>query len=74
MNIIHNALALVGRILFAAFFIPSGIAKITGAAGIAAYMATHGVLAWLNIGDRTISNGWKRAPVNPFLAISPLFG
>lgn len=43
MNHIHNALALIGRIAFAAFFIPSGIAKITGYAGMTAYMTAHGV-------------------------------
>lgn len=43
MNQIHNALALIGRIAFAAFFIPSGIAKITGYAGMVAYMGAHGV-------------------------------
>lgn len=47
MNQIHNALALLGRIAFAAFFIPSGIAKLTGYAGMAAYMAAHGVPTWL---------------------------
>jgi putative oxidoreductase len=47
MNPIHNALALLGRIAFAAFFIPSGIAKLTGYAGTAAYMAAHGVPTWL---------------------------
>lgn len=47
MNFIHDALALIGRIGFAAFFIPSGIGKITGYAGTAAYMAAHGVPAWL---------------------------
>lgn len=47
MNLIHNALALLGRIAFAAFFVPSGIGKLAGYAGTAAYMAAHGVPGWL---------------------------
>lgn len=47
MNQIQNALALIGRLTFAAFFIPSGILKIVGYAGTAAYMAAHGVPTWL---------------------------
>lgn len=47
MNPVHNALALLGRLAFAAFFIPSGLAKLTGYAGTAAYMTAHGVPAWL---------------------------
>lgn len=47
MNLIHNALALLGRIAFAAFFIPSGIGKLAGYAGTTAYMAAHGVPGWL---------------------------
>lgn len=40
---ISNAAALVGRILLAAIFILSGIGKITGYAGTAAYMASKGL-------------------------------
>lgn len=47
MNTLHNGLDLVGRILLAAFFIPSGIVKIGAYGGIAAYMTAHGVPAFL---------------------------
>lgn len=47
MDTIRHALDLLGRILIAVFFIPSGIEKITGYAGTAAYMTAHGVPTWL---------------------------
>lgn len=47
MNQLHNALDLLGRILIAIFFIPSGIEKITGYAGMAGYMGAHGVPSFL---------------------------
>ena len=40
---IQNAAVLVGRILLAAIFISSGIGKITGYDGTAAYMASKGL-------------------------------
>lgn len=40
---LQNAADLIGRILIAAFFIPSGISKILGYTGILAYMAVGGV-------------------------------
>ncbi|SFC11742.1 putative oxidoreductase [Polaromonas sp. OV174] len=38
-----NPLALVGRLLMAWFFLPAGIAKITGFAGMVAYSASVGL-------------------------------
>lgn len=43
MNQARNAADLIGRILLALFFIPSGIGKLTAYAGTAAFMSTHGV-------------------------------
>lgn len=40
---LQNPLALVGRVLLAALFLPAGIAKITGFAGTASYIASKGL-------------------------------
>lgn len=45
MDNARNALELLGRILIALLFIPSGIQKIVGYAGVAGYMGAHGVPA-----------------------------
>ncbi|TAM89762.1 MAG: DoxX family protein [Candidimonas sp.] len=47
MNTVYNALDLLGRIFLAAFFVPSGIAKIAGYTGVVAYMTSHGVPGFL---------------------------
>lgn len=43
MNALQNPLALLGRVLIAALFIPAGIAKIGGFAGTAGYIASKGL-------------------------------
>ena len=43
MNALQNPLALLGRLLIAALFIPAGIAKIGGFAGTAGYIASKGL-------------------------------
>lgn len=63
----YNALDLIGRILLAWFFIPSGIEKITGYAGMAAYMTAHGVPSFLLpvvivleiVGGLMVLFGWR---------------
>jgi putative oxidoreductase len=40
---LQNPLALIGRILLAALFLPAGIAKITGFAGTVGYIASVGL-------------------------------
>ncbi|HEX7381033.1 MAG TPA: DoxX family protein [Nevskiaceae bacterium] len=47
MNICRNAIDLIGRIIIAAFFVPSGIAKISGYAGTAIAMEAKGIPGWL---------------------------
>jgi putative oxidoreductase len=47
MHQVRNALDIIGRILLAYFFIPSGIEKIGGYAHMAAYMSAHGVPSFL---------------------------
>lgn len=42
---VHNLFTLAGRVALAALFVPAGIAKITGYAGTAAYMASKGMPA-----------------------------
>lgn len=42
-NALQNPLSLVGRILLAALFLPAGIAKISGFAGTAGYIASVGL-------------------------------
>ena len=43
MNALQNPVALLGRLLIAALFIPAGIAKIGGCAGTAGYIASPGL-------------------------------
>ena len=43
MNALQNPVALLGRLLIAALFIPAGIAKIGGFAGTAGYIASKGL-------------------------------
>ena len=43
MNALQNPLALLGRLLIAALFIPAGIGKISGFAGTAGYIASKGL-------------------------------
>ena len=43
MNKLHNPLALLGRLLIALLFLPSGLQKITGFAGTMGYIASKGV-------------------------------
>jgi putative oxidoreductase len=40
---IQNALALLGRLLFAVLFLPAGIGKLTGFAGTAGYISSVGL-------------------------------
>lgn len=47
MNYFVNAVEVVGRILLAYFFIPSGISKITGYAATGALMTSHGIPSFL---------------------------
>lgn len=42
-NTLQNPLALVGRLLLAALFLPAGIGKITGFAGTVGYIASAGL-------------------------------
>jgi len=42
---IQNALNLLGRVLFAALFLPAGIGKLTGFAGTVGYIASVGLPA-----------------------------
>ncbi|MGH8278920.1 MAG: DoxX family protein [Gammaproteobacteria bacterium] len=66
MKYAYNTLDVIGRILLAYFFIPSGITKITEHASIAALMAGHGVPTWLLpfacfleiVGGLAILTGW----------------
>ena len=44
MNALQNPVALLGRLLIAALFIPAGIAKIGGFAGTAGYIAPDAIL------------------------------
>ena len=46
-----SVVPLIGRILIALFFIPSGFAKITGFSGTAAYVASAGLPAPARRGD-----------------------
>lgn len=39
----QNAFALIGRILIAVLFLPSGFGKIMGFSGVVGYIASHGV-------------------------------
>lgn len=43
MNALQNPIALLGRLLIAALFIPAGIGKMGGFAGTAAYIASKGL-------------------------------
>ena len=47
MHTLQNAADLIGRILIAIFFIPSGISKVVGYTGMLAYMAAGGVPGFL---------------------------
>ena len=40
---LQNPLSLVGRLLLAALFLPAGIGKIGGFAGVAGYIASKGL-------------------------------
>lgn len=42
-NTLQNPMALVGRLLLAALFLPAGIGKITGFAGTVGYIASAGL-------------------------------
>jgi putative oxidoreductase len=43
LNSLQNPLALVGRLLLAALFLPAGISKLTGFAGTVGYIASKGL-------------------------------
>jgi putative oxidoreductase len=43
LNQLQNPLALIGRLLLAALFLPAGISKISGFAGTAGYIASVGL-------------------------------
>ncbi len=43
LNTLQNPLGLVGRLLFAALFLPAGIAKLTGFSGTVGYIASAGL-------------------------------
>lgn len=47
MSYLVNIIEVIGRILLAYFFIPSGISKITGYTATAALMTSHGIPSFL---------------------------
>lgn len=79
---IQNPVALLGRLLFVALFLPAGIGKLTGFAGTVAYVAaaglplpTLGALAALVVeigGSVALLLGWRTRPAAAVLTLFTL--
>ena len=71
MQSLESALAVIGRFLLGLYFLLPGISKVTGFAGVAAYMEQHGmVFVPFFFSHYLDSANWRRAVFNCWLQSS----